>query len=214
MTMTISASPQQADEPANHLLQNYTLRQELGQALREARLAQKPVLTQRQLSEKLGYTYSIVTGWENGTRNILHKHFLELTAALNLDSNLVDGPLAIYKQVLLSDKKSAPNKGSRTEEGINARLTKLRVERNLSLREMALLIGMNSTQYFHLEHNHGNLTLGQLRLVSQRLGVTYEYLMDGTNEHDTPRALREQIKRLERENELLESFRQQVLTQH
>jgi len=214
MTMTNSTRTSPIETGTIHpntLDAQYQLRRKLGEYMRETRLASKVPYTQMQLSEALGYTYSIVTSWENGGRNVLLNHLLSWAEKLGVDTDMAQGPLARFAPVLLPDEASKPNKGERIEKEVNARLKLLRQERNLSLREMAEITGINYSHYSRVESNRSNLSVVQIRLLCQRLRVTYDYIIDGTHKDETTQALRDRIKTLERENELLESFRQSYI---
>ena len=190
------------------------LRRELGTFMRETRQALEPVPTQVDISKKLGFNYSIVTGFENATRNITQSQAQQWAKVLELDTDLEAGPLARFVPAMLLDEQAKLNKGDRTERDINQRIKELRLERNLSMREMAALLNLNLNHYARIESQRGNFSLTQLRLAAQRLRVSYEWLLDGAGKGDTVESLREENKRLRRENELLEQLRQQnrVLT--
>lgn len=176
--------------------------------MRNTRLALEPAVSQIKLSQDLGYSYSVVTSWENGGRNILRNQLLDWAKAVGVSTDMENGPLAEFNVVVLDDGLSRPNKGERIERDINERLKLLRKDRKLTLREMAEITGISYSHYARVEHNRGNLSITQLRSIAKQLKVSYDYLIDGAELHETTESLREKIAILTRENELLESFRQ------
>lgn len=192
------------------------MRRQLSAYMREKRLAMEPVPTQKELSSRLGYTYSIVSNWENDTRNVLREQFQAWAEAVGLVKvgipvDFSKEPFASFEPVLLPDDQSKPNKGERIEREINVRVQKLRKDRNLSIRELGKITGINYSHYARIERGQSNFSITQLRSIAKELRVSYEYLIDGTNEEETVDFLRKQNAQLRRENELLESFRQSTL---
>ncbi|SMB92010.1 transcriptional regulator, XRE family [Hymenobacter roseosalivarius DSM 11622] len=190
--------------------QRIALRADLGAFMRERREAQQPPLTQMALSEQLGFSYSVVSTWENNSRAILEGQLKAWAEKLGVDPDLQKEPLARFAPVVQNDETSKPNSGSRVEREVNARLVALRKQRNLTIREMGALLGMSAAHYYRVETNKGNLTIAQLRQVVKRLDVSYEYLIDGKGSGETYQDLKKENERLKRENQLLESFRRQV----
>ncbi|MBO2012571.1 helix-turn-helix transcriptional regulator [Hymenobacter negativus] len=175
----------------------------LREFIKSYRLAHKPKLTQLELSRMLGYTYSIVTAWENGTRIILASQLVAWAQALDVPEREVVPFVAVARP----DGAGHGATGSRMDAEVNARLKWLRKELRFSLREMANMTGISAGHLQRIESNQSNVSVAQVRNIHQKLKVSYEWLIDGTGTWDL-RDFNEELARLRRENQLLEQLRQ------
>ena len=185
------------------------LRNELCAALKTRRLAESPRLTQNVLSQRLGYPYSVVTGWENCTRLFYKSNVLAWATALNYNPEEVNALLATYGPAVLADEKAGLSTGSRIETELNERVKALRKERRLSIREMAEITGISTGHWQRIEINQSNLSVAQIRQIGRQLRVSFDWLINGRGE-PSEETMQQTIDRLIRENELLESFRRQA----
>ena len=182
------------------------LRNQLCAALKTRRLAESPRLTQSVLSQRLGYPYSVVTGWENCTRLFYKSNVLAWATALNYNPEEVNALLATYGAAVLADEKAGLSTGSRIETELNERVKALRKEHRLSIREMAEITGISTGHWQRIEINQSNLSVAQIRQIGKQLKVSYEWLIDGKGE-PSQQTMQQTIDRLIRDNEVLESFR-------
>ena len=204
-TALVTGAPAAGLDSADTLLQ----RDELRTLLKARRLTIAPRLTQLALSQALDYPYSIVTGWENGTRSVYVKNLREWAGALGYAPGEQDALLIRYPLGVLPDERAGLATGSRVETQINERVKALRKDRRLSMREMADVTGISTGHLQRIEQNNSNLSTAQVRQISQRLRVTYEWIIDGKG-GASQLGLQQEIDRLRRDNEVLESFRRQV----
>lgn len=188
------------------------LRHELCAALKTRRLAEQPRLTQNVLSQRLGYPYAVVTGWENCTRLFYKSNVRAWATELGYGAEEVAALLATYEAAILPDDQAGISTGSRIETQINERVKALRKERRLSIREMADVTGISTGHWQRIEQNNSNLSVAQVRQIGKQLKVSYEWLIDGTGE-PSQQTLQQTIDRLTRDNEVLESFRRLVEAQ-
>ena len=186
------------------------LRAELNQLLKARRLLQVPRLTQQVLSERLGYPYSIVTGWENGTRLLYVSNFSAWLEGLGIDQEEGRVLYARYSPIILCDERAGLETGSRIDTEVNERFSALRKERRFTIREIARLTGISTGHLQRIESNASNLSVAQVRGVVKALRLNYEWLIEGKGE-PSAEPLHKELARLQRDNELLENFRQEVL---
>lgn len=188
------------------------LRQEMCLELRTLRLAITPRLTQLVLSKQLGYPYCIVANWENGTRLLYRSNVNAWIAAVGMDPNRVPDFWVKYGAVVLPDERMSTESGSRVEKDINERFRQMQKENRFTVREIASMTGISTGQLQYIKFDKSSLSVAQLRKVAQVFKVNYEWFIDGKGEPHAEKTS-EYIKRLEREIELLESFRAQVIKQ-
>lgn len=186
------------------------LRAELNLLLKARRLAQVPRLTQQALSEQLGYPYSIVTGWENGTRLLYVSNFSAWVEALGIEQEEGRVLYARFSPIILCDERVGLETGSRIDNEVNERFSAFRKERRFTMREVARLTGISTGHLQRIENNTSNLSVAQIRSIAKELHLNYAWLIDGKGMPDSEMLYKE-LARLQRENELLESFRAQVL---
>ena len=189
------------------------LRNELCAALKARRLAHEPRLTQSVLSQRLGYPYAVVTGWENCTRLFYRSNVLAWATSLGYSENELQELLLAYGPAILTDEKAGISTGSRIETELNERMKVLRKERRLSIREMAEVTGISTGHWQRIEINQSNLSVGQIRQIARKLHVCFNWLINGEGRHDK-QSMQQEIDQLRRENQVLESFRQQVERNH
>lgn len=208
-TTTILPAPAPAPAPLTPE-QATALRMELGELLRARRLAIVPRLTQMALSEQLQYPYSIVTSWENGTRLLYVSNFSSWLEALGYDQEEGRVLYERFSPVILSDEKVGLETGSRIDTELNERFSNFRKNRRFTMREVARLTGISTGHLQRIESNTSNLSVAQVRTIAKVLHVNYDWLIDGKGEPDNE-PLYKELARLQRDNELLENFRAEVL---
>ena len=206
MTEKLTAGAPLPDSPGLAPEQVLALRHELCKTLKTRRLAEQPRLTQNVLSQRLGYPYSVVTGWENYTRLFYKSNVLAWATELGYSVEEVTALLATYEAAILPDDKAGISTGSRIETEVNDRVKVLRKERRLSIREMAEITGISTGHWQRIEINQSNLSVAQIRQIGKQLKVSYEWLIDGKGE-PSQQTMQQTIDRLIRDNEVLESFR-------
>lgn len=207
---TSSAFPPAHQVSASEQESMLELRGRLRTLLRERRLAQQPRLTQSALSEQLGYPYTVVTGWENDTRLFYISNVRDWAKALGYNEEEVTALLDEYGPAILPDEKAGISTGSRIETEMNERVKALRKERRLTIREFADVTGISTGHWQRIELNISNLSVAHVRQIAKVLKVNYEWLIEGRGEANSE-TLQQEVARLKRENEILESFRQKVL---
>lgn len=210
--MTKKATTANVLPPAVQVLTNeqmLVLREGLRKTLKARREEHAPRLTQFALSQQLGYPYSVVTGWENGTRLFYRSNVVAWATALGCDEIETTALLTEYGAGILPDEKAGISTGSRIETALNERVKALRKERRFSIREMAEVTGISAGHWQRIEMNQSNLSVAQVRQLARKLRVSYTWLIDGQGEPSCE-TMQQTIDRLTRDNELLESFRQQV----
>ncbi|WP_216726156.1 helix-turn-helix transcriptional regulator [Hymenobacter siberiensis] len=175
--------------------------------MRERREEVTPKLTQLELSRRLGFPYSIVTAWENGTRSLLLSQFVGWCQELGLAHNENCEEYGAFWQAILPDDKAGIATGSRMDAEVNGRLKELRKELRFSLREMADITGITAGHLQRIEANLSNISVSQLRNIHKKLKVSYAWLVEGKGEWNEVNLL-DELARLRRENELLEQLRQ------
>ena len=166
-----------------------------------------PKLTQLELSRRLGFPYSIVTAWENGTRSILLSQFMAWCQELSLAHDENCEEYGAFWSAILPDEKAGIATGSRMDAEVNGRLKELRKQLRFSLREMADVTGITAGHLQRIEANQSNISVAQLRNIHKKLKVSYEWLVEGMGEWNETTLLDELVK-LRRENALLEELRQ------
>ena len=216
MTKKVTPDASLVDTPVFTAEQILGMRNNLCAELKARRLAQQPRLTQSTLSEQLGYPYSVVTGWENATRLFYKSNVLAWATALGYAPAEIDALLVSYGAGVLADEHAGISTGSRIETALNERVKALRKERRLSIREMAEITGISTGHWQRIELNNSNLSVNQVRQIAKRLEVSYEWLIDGKgapNQQTMQQTMQQEINRLTRDNEVLESFRRLVESQ-
>jgi transcriptional regulator with XRE-family HTH domain len=143
----------------------------LGSILCRARKACE--LSQMELSRQLGYQYSIVSHWENGTQRIPRARLLELQQMLGL--SLKELKSYLKDPSVVADEVNPT--GSRVIPGLGERLKMLRAHFCYSTTDMALLLDMARTQYNRIENGLNNLTLQQLMTVHQTMKIPYDQIL-------------------------------------
>lgn len=206
MTKKLTAGAPLPESPDLASEEVLALRHELCKALKTRRLAEQSRLTQNVLSQRLGYPYSIVTGWENCTRLFYKSNVLAWATELGYSADEVASLLATYEAAILPDEKAGISTGSRIETALNERVKALRKDRRLSIREMAEITGISTGHWQRIELNNSNLSVAQVRQIAKRLEVSYEWLIDGKGAPNQ-QTMQQEINRLTRDNEVLESFR-------
>ena len=209
MTKKVTPDASLTDAPVFTAEEMLGMRNQLSGELRARRLAREPRLTQSVLSEQLGYPYSVVTGWENATRLFYKSNVLAWATALGYAPTEIDALLVSYGAGVLADEHAGISTGSRIETALNERVKGLRKERRLSIREMAEVTGISTGHWQRIELNNSNLSVAQVRQIAKRLEVSYEWLIDGKGA-PSQQTMQQEINRLTRDNEVLESFRRLV----
>ena len=74
---------------------------------------------------------------------------------------------------------------------------------------MAEVTGISTGHWQRIELNNSNLSVAQVRQIAKRLEVSYEWLIDGKGAPNQ-QTMQQEINRLTRDNEVLESFRRLV----
>jgi transcriptional regulator with XRE-family HTH domain len=192
-------------DPSRQGQEAYELRHQLGAFMKSRRVAHEGAFTQLGLSRALGFSYSVVTNWENGTRSVLASHLTAWASQLGVDPK----DLAQFATAVLPDEKAGIATGSRMDAEVNARLKELRKLLRLSLRDMADRTGISTGHLQRIESNQSNLSVAQVRNIHRNLKVNYAWLIEGEGEWNAA-SVEDELERLRRNIELLESFRQQT----
>jgi transcriptional regulator with XRE-family HTH domain len=85
------------------------------------------------------------------------------------------------------------------DKGIAERLKEIRREARMTQKEMAVIIGLTSGSVGALENAYYTPNFDVLRAIHNKLGVSYDYIIDGIELNDNASKLIEENARLKEE---------------
>lgn len=89
---------------------------------------------------------------------------------------------------------------------ISKRLKEIRIDNRLTQKDMAKLVGMTSGSIGALENGLYTPNFEVLRTLKKKLGVSYDYLIDGDEKVLTQQALKNELAAIRQENDRLKKI--------